>query len=143
VWSDALLLHWTCKWGQNCLQLLPTGRWYGTHSVLFRGRKISKDIWPAWLPNHMPPGSYLWGAVKGAVCKDKPHTLLELKEAIANFIRNISPIQLSHVIANKIRHVVCLETHGVILNICCSLSKYEEFFCSNIQGPSEYTHHLQ
>jgi hypothetical protein len=41
--------------------------------------------------------------MKDAVYKDNPHTLLELKEATANFIRNIPPIELSCVFANKLR----------------------------------------
>jgi hypothetical protein len=72
------------------------------------------------------PDYNLWGAMRATVYRDSPHTLLELKEAIANFIRNIL-IELSHVFANKIRHVMCVYKHvGVISNIRCNLSKYEK-----------------
>jgi hypothetical protein len=47
----------------------------------------------SWSPDLAPPDYYLWGAMNGAVYKDNPHTLLKLKEAIANFIRNIPPIE--------------------------------------------------
>jgi hypothetical protein len=50
--------------------------------------------------------------MKGTVYEDNPHTLLEMKEAIKFFIRNIPPIELLHVFANKIRWVyVCLQAH--------------------------------
>jgi hypothetical protein len=42
--------------------------------------------------------------MKGEVYKDNPHTSLELKVSIANFIRNISPIEMELVFANKVRH---------------------------------------
>jgi hypothetical protein len=56
---------------------------------VFGDRITSKDIWPPRSPELTPPGYYLWAATKGSVYKGNPHTLLELKEAIANFIRNI------------------------------------------------------
>jgi hypothetical protein len=77
-----------------------------------------------------PPDYYLRGAMKGAVYKDSPHTLLELKEAIANFIRNVPPIKLSCVFANKIGRVDgCLSTStwGAISNISCNLSMRNVF----------------
>jgi hypothetical protein len=76
---------------------------------VFWDRIISKDIFP-----HLTPlDYYLWGATKGAVYKYSPHILPELKEAITNFIRNIPPIELSHVFGNKIRCVdACLPAHG-------------------------------
>jgi hypothetical protein len=60
---------------------------------VFRDRITSKDIWPPWPPDLTPP-YYLWEAVKGTVYKDYPHTLLELKEVIENFIRNIALSEL-------------------------------------------------
>jgi hypothetical protein len=39
--------------------------------------------------------------MKGAVFKDSSHDLLELKEVIANFIRDIPPIELSRVCETK------------------------------------------
>jgi hypothetical protein len=53
---------------------------------------------------HTPRLIFL-GATKGAVYKDKSHSPLELKETIANFIRKIPPIGLSHVFAYKTRCV--------------------------------------
>jgi hypothetical protein len=48
--------------------------------------------------------------MKGIVYKDNPHALLELKEDITNFIRNVPLIELLRVFANKIRHVdACLQ----------------------------------
>jgi hypothetical protein len=40
----------------------------------------------------------------GAFYKDTFHTLLELKDVIENFFRNISVIELSHGFAKKVRH---------------------------------------
>jgi hypothetical protein len=59
-----------------------------------------------------PSDYYLWGAVKGAFYKDRPHSFRELKDAITDFVRNIRLIELSHVFANKIIHVnACLHAH--------------------------------
>jgi hypothetical protein len=60
---------------------------------IFTGRIISKDIWPPWLPDLIPPHYYLWGANTGTFYEDNAHTLLEVKEAIKNFIRNILLIE--------------------------------------------------
>jgi hypothetical protein len=90
---------------------------------------ISKDIWPPRLPDLTRPDYYPWGAMKGAVYKDNPHILLELKEAISNFIRNIPPIDLSRVFANKIRRVdACLQVREGHSSIFCNLSKYKNVF---------------
>jgi hypothetical protein len=52
--------------------------------------------------------------MKGAVYKYNPYAILELKEAIADFIRNIPPIELSRGFANKIRRVdACLQAREV------------------------------
>jgi hypothetical protein len=93
---------------------------------VFGNRIISKDIWPPRSPDPTSPDYYLWGATKGAVHKANPHTLLELKEAIANFIRNIHPIELSRVFANKMKRAdTCVYEHmGAIPNVCCNLRKY-------------------
>jgi hypothetical protein len=53
------------------------------------GRIIS-NIWPPWSHDLTSLIYQLWGAMKGAVYKDNSHTLLELKKAIVNFIRNIT-----------------------------------------------------
>jgi hypothetical protein len=51
--------------------------------------------------------------MKGAGCRDNPHTLLELEEAIANLIRNIRQIELSRVSAHITRRVDgCLQARG-------------------------------
>jgi hypothetical protein len=44
--------------------------------------------------------------------KDNPHSLQHLKEAIANFIRNIPHAELVYVFANKIKWKdACLQAH--------------------------------
>jgi hypothetical protein len=68
-----------------------------------------------------------------------PHTLLELNETITNFIRDIPPNELSHVLTNKMRvykHV------GKISIICCNLRKYETCICIIAQELSKYTRRL-
>jgi hypothetical protein len=80
---------------------------------VFGDRMFSKDIWSPRPPDFTSPDSYLWGAMKVAVYEDNPHVLLELKEAIANFIGSIPPFELSRVSANKTRRVhACLPARG-------------------------------
>jgi hypothetical protein len=76
---------------------------------VFGDRIISKDIFP-----HLTPlDYYLGGAMKAAIHKCSLYILLELKEVITNFIRNIPAIEFSHVFGNKIRCVdACLPAHG-------------------------------
>jgi hypothetical protein len=79
------------------------------HNV-FRDRIFSKDIWPPRSHNLTPPDYYLWGATKGTIYGENPHILLETKEAIINFVRNILQNELSCASASKIKHVnVCLQ----------------------------------
>jgi hypothetical protein len=79
-------------------------------------RIISKDIGHHGLLILTPSDYYPWGAMKGAVYKYNPYAILELKEAIANFIRNIPPIELSRIFALRVyMHV------GASSTICCYL----------------------
>jgi hypothetical protein len=81
--------------------------------------------------------------MKASVYKDSLHNIPELKEAVANFVRNIPPIALSHVFANKVRCVdtACVYSQvGAISNIGCKLSKYDKCICIIVHGLSEYTH---
>lgn len=82
------------------------------------GQNNVKGYWQSWSPNLTPPDYYVWGAMKGTVYKDSSHTLLVLKETIRNLIRNIPPVELLHVYANKIRHVgACLQARGDHLHL--------------------------
>jgi hypothetical protein len=73
---------------------------------------ISKDILSPRSPE-LSSNYYMQGAIKGADYRDNPYTLLEVKEAIADFIRNIPPTELSRVFANKIGRVdACLRARG-------------------------------
>lgn len=68
--------------------------------------------------------------MKGVVYRHNPHTFVELKEAIANFIWNIPPIVLLHAFANMIRLVdVCLPARGAVSNISCSMRNVFVFSC--------------
>jgi hypothetical protein len=97
---------------------------------VFRDRIFSKDIWPPQSPDLAPPGE----AMKGTVYGDNPHILLETKEAIINFIRNILLTELSCASASKIRHVdVCLQAGRSHFQHLLAL-KYEKCICNNIQG---------
>jgi hypothetical protein len=81
--------------------------------TILRGVFGDRIIWPPRSPDLPPTDYYLRGEMKGAFHRDNPHILLELVEAIANFIRNIPPPELSRVVANKIRFVdSCLHTRG-------------------------------
>jgi hypothetical protein len=83
---------------------------------VFGDRIISKDIWPPRSPDRTLSDYYLWGAMKGPVFKYSPQILLELKEAIANFIKNTPPIEFSRVFSNKMGRVdACLQAREGIL----------------------------
>jgi hypothetical protein len=76
-------------------------------------RIISKHICPPQLSDLIPPDYYMWRKTNCAVYRDNPHTLLELKESIADFIWNIPPIELSRIFAKKIRRVdACLQVYS-------------------------------
>jgi hypothetical protein len=76
---------------------------------VFGERLVSRGIRPPMSPDLSPPDFYLWGAMKVPVYKDNPHTLRRRKEAIANFIMNISHAELVRVFANEIKWVnTCL-----------------------------------
>jgi hypothetical protein len=110
-----------CSYFQQDNPTAHTARVYMTLvDDVFEGRILSNHIWSPWSFNLTYPDYYLWGPMKDAVCRENPHILLELKEAIENFIRNIPANELSHVFANRIK---CI--------------------CINVQGLSEYIHHLQ
>jgi hypothetical protein len=80
---------------------------------VFGDRIMEKYIWPQRLPDLIPRDYYLWVNTNCAVYKNNPHSLLELKEGIADFIRNIPLIELSRVFANKIRRIdACLHAHA-------------------------------
>jgi hypothetical protein len=61
---------------------------------VFGCRVISKDIWPPSSPDLTLADYLLWGAMRGAVYKDSPHPLLELKEDVANSIGNAPLFEL-------------------------------------------------
>jgi hypothetical protein len=68
---------------------------------LFGDRKNFKGHLATTVARSYTPG--LLSVENNERCKNNPHTLRELKEAVANSIRHISPIELSRVFANKIR----------------------------------------
>jgi hypothetical protein len=50
---------------------------------VFSDRLVSGNIiWPPRSPDITPPDFCLWGAMKGAVYKDNPHSLLDKEEGI-------------------------------------------------------------
>jgi hypothetical protein len=57
---------------------------------MFRNSIISKSIWPPRSPDLTRPDYHLWRVMKGAVGRDNPRTLLELKEAIAKFEQELT-----------------------------------------------------
>lgn len=79
----------------------------------FSSRIISRGLWPARSPDLTPPDFYLWGALKGKVYKNNPHTLEELKAAITINIQEITPDTLRKVFRNlKTRIQTCLTANG-------------------------------
>jgi hypothetical protein len=61
---------------------------------IFGNRIISRGIWPAPSPELTPKDYYLWGALKGKVYENNPHTVDELKAAITAHIQQIPPATL-------------------------------------------------
>jgi hypothetical protein len=123
LYSNYLPIHWTFnedEIARGCFQQDNATAHTARVSMTllcdaFRNRKISNDIWLPPSPNLTAPEYYLWGEMKASVYKDSLHNILELKEAIADFIRNIPLIELSHVFANKVkmcRYSMCLQSGG-------------------------------
>jgi hypothetical protein len=81
---------------------------------IFGNRIISRGIWPARSPDLTPPECYLWGALKGKVYENNPHTVYELKAAITTHIQQIPPDILLKVFDNMKKRVqqTCLEARG-------------------------------
>jgi hypothetical protein len=75
-------------------------------------RMISRGIWPA-RSDLTPPDYYLWGALKGKVFENNPHTVDELKAAITTHIQQVPPATLLKVIDNMKKRVqTCLQARG-------------------------------
>jgi hypothetical protein len=149
LWSDSLPLHWAFKLGRICLRLLPTGQCYCKCSSCFHDATVQCVWGQNNFKGHLATmvtrscTHWLFSVVPNERCslQGQSSHFFELKEAIADFIRNIPPIELLRVFANKIRLVdVCLQA---ISTICFSSSKYEKCICINVQGLSEYSHRLQ
>ncbi|XP_046683513.1 uncharacterized protein LOC124369534 [Homalodisca vitripennis] len=87
----------------------------------FRGRVISRfgDIaWPARSPDLSIIVIFLWGFLKARVYKNKPRTLVELKEAISQEIANLPPAMLEKVFDSfSARLEECLAKEGRYLQV--------------------------
>jgi hypothetical protein len=94
-----------------------------------RGRNNFKEHLATSVAKSYTPDYYLWGAMRGAIYKDN-HTLLELKEAVANLIRNIPPTELSRVLCKQDKTCRCVSTStwGAIFSICCNVSSMRNVF---------------
>jgi hypothetical protein len=80
--------------------------------------------------------------VKGPIYRDNSQTLLELKEIIVEFIRNISLIEIPRVSANKFGRVdACIHVRGeepFLTFVVTTVSKGNLFVLC-----TEYTHCLR
>jgi hypothetical protein len=134
LWSDCVPLHWTFKWGRNCSRPLPAGQCHCTHSSCFhdaalpyvRGQNSFKGHSATTAARSYTPKCCLWGAMKGAVYKDSPHSHSPwTEEAIALFIR--TSFWLNFRVSLQTRRIdACLQAHGGDFQHL-SYNKYEKY----------------
>jgi len=81
--------------------------------VFFKDRIISKKLWPPRSPDLKPTDFFLWGLLKGKVCKNTPRTIEQLKDVIRQEIQTVNVDTLGKVFQNlKKRIQVCLDVKG-------------------------------
>jgi hypothetical protein len=78
-------------------------------SVFFGGRIISRNLWPPWSPDLLPPNFCLWGVLKENVYKNNPHTLEELKQDIKLCISNVTAETLHRAASDMRKRVECID----------------------------------
>jgi hypothetical protein len=82
-------------------------------NVFFKGRIISKNIWPPISPDLTSVDYFLWGLLKGKVYKYTPRTIEQLKDAIRQEIQAVNTDTLGKVSQNFEKHVqMCLDAKG-------------------------------
>jgi len=101
--------------------LLPT-RWcnishfkceHARNWKFFKGRVISKNLWPHRSPDITPADFFLWGLLKSKVYKNTPRTIEQLKDAIRQEIQAVNVDALGKVFQNlESRIQVCLDVKG-------------------------------
>lgn len=80
---------------------------------VFGNRIISRGIWPPRSPDLTPLDFYLWGALKGRAYENNPQTVDDLKTAISQNIKMITPSTLQKVSDNMKRRVnICQQASG-------------------------------
>ena len=78
-----------------------------------KDRIISKNLWPPRSPNLTPADFFLWGLLKGKVCKNTPRTIEHLKDAICQEIQAVNVDTLGKVFQNlKKRIQLCVDVKG-------------------------------
>ena len=80
---------------------------------VFGHRVISKGLWPPRSPDLTPPDYFLWGYLKGRVCRNKPRTIDALKANIAEEIQAVTTEVLARTFQNMARRFQsCLDANG-------------------------------
>ena len=104
---------WFQQDGASSHTSIMSQNWLKDH---FQSRVVSLKMdlqWPPHSPDLSPPDFFLWGHLKDKVYKDKPETLLELKESIREEIRVIPRSMCKRVMANFVMRLKkCLEQNG-------------------------------
>jgi hypothetical protein len=78
----------------------------------FSGRVISKGLWPPRSPDLNPCDFYLWGTLKDSINFRNCDTIEDVKQAVADAVRNITPDTLNKVFENLNKRInLCME-HG-------------------------------
>jgi hypothetical protein len=148
LWSDSLLLHWTFKKDKiACSYFQQDGTTAHTVRVsmtllrdVFGDRIISKDIWPPRAPDVTT--TIICGEQQKAQFT-KTILTLSLNWRMPLQIPLGTSLRLNCRMSLQICTCVSTSMWGAISNICCNLSKYENYICKNVQGLSEYSHRLQ
>ena len=84
-----------------------------TIKLFFKGRIISKNLWPPRSPDLTPADFFLWGLLKGKVYKNTPHTIEQLKDAIRQEIQAVNIDSLGNVFQNLEKRIqMCLDVKG-------------------------------
>ena len=68
--------------------------------VFFKTELSQKNLWPPRSPDLTPADFFLWGLLKGKVCKNTPRTIEQLKDAIRQEIQAVNVDTLGKVFQN-------------------------------------------
>ncbi len=82
-------------------------------SGFFDDRLITRDRWPARIPDLLPCDFFLWGCMKDHVFATNPTSIEDLKATVTTVIQSIDVRTLRKVFQNMMKRTkVCLSVEG-------------------------------